>query len=1383
MATIVDVLRNAATQSANINTVARGGAAGNVQVQTPVVSGRARTPAPWWQLAGQVPAGLLQTTVADTSLPRDAIRRQELAEHAPVTSAITSLPNPLELVGRAITGNRDYRPAIFDQPGALYGIIQTLVNTPETPEEQQQFMESYGGRSIERVGAGYERVNELLGVNDPSNPAEVVANVGGSLLVPITKNIPITATSLPGRAAQIAGRTALELAVPLRQTSLPLATAVAGTVGVGINELVDQSQFADPRYTGIGDLFGVETNERGEVQNAPEDEFAYLAEGQVDQAPDEFDYLDQYTPQEENDEFAFLSQYNPDTPDLVSRTGEDEEEDAADWFNWRDAAVAAGVALGGAGLLRYVRNRVQRVPQQFSEEIEQGLPTLSGLQINRSRRVGGLTQSFRTMQREAFQKDQPIRDADRDWGSAAQAEERGWDLDRLVQTSLGARFRDFTVTGRAPGVTGVRYEKIAPVAEAYGRELAPEQRQWVRDSLLAARGLDDRAWLNGVAPSFANTTDAQLRAIRDRVMNDPALAKYYHSLQKMGRDQLDFAVRRGLLTNEVAGRWARKRPNFAPFDRAVTDDADMSELTGSMYTANRNAVSAQSATEQGKSIQEEAAGDPFVAIMDRWSNLIRMAEMNDVRAKFLRDAAANSDVNPATGRRWVRHLSSIKNVDEHTHVVFENGHRLAYKVEDPHLSRALHFMPRASIRGFEIARQIMQNTVTGPLGTLVNLFAAAKAPVYDALLGMALQKKGVKFGNLNELMMKLSDGNINIGRFDPTAIAGGYVGAGRYLWDGFKQRIGTAMEERLFREHSWLRDMIGTGNTQRLATLFTTAWENSVRAELDQLGATSHTLHGSPDPTETITNLQDIAPSFHTAAAEDIYRQTLKTGPGFLEARLAQSRNLYARGRASVIARAYAEIVEAMHNGFRHQALATMRQDKTYSRTAAQRGSLLRRLSADASQYGGSQGINKFTGAVMYSGLSMQVLHEIGMMARKNPVRLATNIGIMAPMIMGLHYLSMMTDEETLRSHMEKTPEQRAAQVSMFGGAELPIDPAVRMILSPLMTLFDELTGINEGNPNLHLMEAFSNLLDGSPEEQDMWHEMEQAFWANLYANDPTSFSTYGSGIPGVPVVTAAMGIDPGMTRFSGEATPIREQQISGADQNSQQPDAMMTSWWQEMIGALTGTFGSTVIDAANAFYRSRQADGSIGDAISRAGERWQDSLAHGAGPLRPLFGDYEHVIAVGDGNWQQLHDRSQGVEAAVRVYNQDVRTSNTTSMSRPMPLQTDQPLPDFQGTQAAVIGSEALFYQRETADLQRRMSALRDQGESIRANYNTPRQETNEELNQNTRMRRALALQMLRLLRAREQRVGALIGDPHFTFEGYNPRDYMQPMEPVPVQ
>jgi hypothetical protein len=101
---------------------------------------------------------------------------------------------------------------------------------------------------------------------------------------------------------------------------------------------------------------------------------------------------------------------------------------------------------------------------------------------------------------------------------------------------------------------------------------------------------------------------------------------------------------------------------------------------------------------------------------------------------------------------------------------------------------------------------------------------------------------------------------------DPTSLLGAYTGAARYMWDDMRGKVATNVASQMFRENSWLRDLIGDTHVQHLTDMLEQSYEGSVKAELDRLGAASHTLHGSPDPSLVPTGVEDIAPSFNRSA-------------------------------------------------------------------------------------------------------------------------------------------------------------------------------------------------------------------------------------------------------------------------------------------------------------------------------------------------------------------------------------------------------------------------------------------------------------------------------------------------------------------------------------
>jgi hypothetical protein len=162
---------------------------------------------------------------------------------------------------------------------------------------------------------------------------------------------------------------------------------------------------------------------------------------------------------------------------------------------------------------------------------------------------------------------------------------------------------------------------------------------------------------------------------------------------------------------------------------------------------------------------------------------------------------------------------------------------------------------------------------------------------------------------------------------DPTSLLGAYTGAARYMWDDMRGKVATNVASQMFRENSWLRDLVGDTHVQHLTDMLEQSYEGSVKAELDRLGAASHTLHGSPDASLVPTGVEDIAPSFNRSALDQLSRDiadaALKGDVGPFKSLMMRGKNQFAKARSTQLAATYQGVMEAMHNGFRYQALAT----------------------------------------------------------------------------------------------------------------------------------------------------------------------------------------------------------------------------------------------------------------------------------------------------------------------------------------------------------------------------------------------------------------------------------------------------------------------------
>jgi hypothetical protein len=1000
-------------------------------------------------------------------------------------------------------------------------------------------------------------------------------------------------------------------------------------------------------------------------------------------------------------------------------------------------------------------------------------PQFIGKTVKKSR--GGVLDRFVSA---VAQQDKPIRSAADAFLTPQQARQYGYKSDLANNVSIGARVAHQFRTGRMVGVPNMlggrrRTVPLAPLANAFAKELSIDEQKLVGDALLARSAIDDYRRTGTLAalnfdksgtPMDARTLDDFAR----RIESDPKYAKYMTDIRKSYADILEFKVARGLMSREAADAARAKRPNYVKFTRDLENDVPTGGPPRPFNANTDQGGSLARSTEQMGGVQGGAVGNPVNSIFDDWAAAIRAAEINDLRATFLQqmDAVAGNGIV----RRVPNGITpDAKNGD---HIVWRNGKQEAYHVSDPAISKALQYAPRASIQGLETLRQISQSVTTGPIGSLFNLFAVSKSTLYDTTLGTLLRPDGVKLGLLNEV---LAGTGVSLGRFDPTAYLGAFTGAARYMWDDMRGAMAQNLTDQLMRDQSWLRSAIGDTRVTALRDNLAAAYENSIKSFMDENGITSLTMHGTPDPSVIMTNVDKLAPKFASDSAQMLYDETRRNGPGFFKDMLARDANGYAQLKSSAIARAYSGVLEAMHNGFRYSAVAA---NRSRNRNVEQLSSQMRRLSADAAQHGGSDNVNRVLGSLMYANLSVQTLHQTAMMIRANPASFMANLGVLGATAAALHYTALATDPKAMEQHKLKSAAQKTASMTTFGGAEIPIDPLLRIPFSVTFTLLDHLTGAHDGKWDGNFLKMFDNIISGDFDDEEYKEDAGEALWQAAKANNPIAPEAF-------PIANAALayaGIDTGMSRITGEASPVRTQQLSGFDQNATMVDGMGTAYAENIVASLFGAAGDNLWRIADDASRAYGDTNSVGAAVGVGLSRYKDTVAKGSGVFKPmLFGQYEHTHAITDTNWQLMKGREEGVTTALNVLNKDIRGEGGTAVQHrtrmPLEVQRNTPAPEIQGTQLEMIAYYAQDLNKDLSRFRTVLNGIGKQVEGVRNGYTQTAEDKNKAINDLNERRRELSWQMLNLTRTYEARVREQIGDPDFTFDGFKPDDYMKPI------
>jgi hypothetical protein len=1271
-----------------------------------------------------------------------------------------------------------YRPSVLYQVPATVGVVNALFG-------RQFDNKTRTGRvinsSMERSALASERTNKTLGITYPKSTGEQLFRVGGSLAIPgsvvgkgaklvggtraakVVKNsasvtkaakaakkvkakaAPIVAkVPKPVRTtAKVAGKTAVEIALPLRQTKTVKGTAalLAGTA-LAADQL---SEKFDPGYE--SDLHTFD-------DNRPTDPFADMdlaaQEFAQQQAPD--DQLRQDDP--------FYDIENP-SQETIDAAEEKEQEDQ--WSTSEKVLAGLGIGLVGTYIARKALDgAIQNGDGEFAR--------FAGKQFRRS--GSGIGERTKT---NIVQQDQPLRNRAEQWLSPQHAAEYNHNSDLISNTSIGDRTAH-----------QLRKNGTLNVAQNYAKELNIDEQRMVDDALLAQSSLDDFNRTGTLSSlnldrSGNPVTPAQLRTQVAATRANPKLVKYMDAVTKGYQDLLNYRVARGLLSPEKAAEMRAKRPNYVRMSRDLETEAKAGEATP--FNANEQRAPGFARNEGEKlGVQgTTGVGSPLNALMDDWAQTIRHAEHNDLRGHWLENMAKSGATTEIDGKT-VPLVQRVKNgvkpaTSEGIHQVFRSGKAAIYKVNDAILSNSLEYAPRASIPLLENMRQIAQNTYTGPVASLFNWFSFVTSPIYDASAGIALKPNNMHLGVVNEVLSKIHP-KASIGVLDPTAILTGYTGAPRYFIHDMQKVMADNLTQQLMREHSWLRSAIGDQNVTALRDSLQKAYSNSINSQMHEFGMTSRTMHGSPDPAAVMSGLEDLTPDFKLAMAKqlevDTFAARAKGEVGPLKPILQKGKTQLARARATSFAKLYAHLLEASHNGFRYSALAA---NKGKGLSPKELASQIRRISVDSSQHGSNNTLNKVASAIPYANLSIQSLAALGGTPK---ARLAKNILALAIPALAAHYVTMATDRDAYEQHVGKSAEQKAASITMFGGAELKIAPELRLFFSPLMTVLDHATGMNTGEWNRSSLEAMFNWIDNPEPDEDLRRDMKDVLWADVVAANPLNPEAF----PPVAPLLASLGIDPGMSRISGEAVPVRTQKLTGFDPDQARENSLVTANQGAMIGGLFGSAGQNflaMVDDAYHAYHNPNNPGSLEEANKAAWAKYTENVQKSSGLFRPLFGQYEAVNASSDTNTRIVKDKKDGIELATKIYNTNVKGNGRTGTdpTKNVKVSPEYAPEDASGTKNAIIGAAASNLQSRLKYMDDRINQLSKQAEAIRGGYNFNTNDRNADLNQVIAERKRWNMLRRAKIEEYETIIGNRIGDPNFSFDTYNPDDYREPVAP----
>jgi len=1340
-----------------------------------------------------------------------------------------------------------YRPAFIDQILGLPGFVKSFTASGQkntAKDENKPFsgdtaIEQQLNRSYKGMGTAEKRANAIMGTHSPQNFDELLWRSLPSILSPksavglIPKAVRTgkTATRLVKAGERVAKATPgfikkpakviAEVATPFRQTKMSTALPLNATVTGLMDIMMDKGTTSDGQeYDGaIPDVIrGLTGRDNAPIgsSKAEQAELAQLDQQMLDDAYENGEITD-----EEVDAY------------IASPPGE-EEKAATDHNEWiekaKDAGMLVTAALGATvgyhGMRKLAKGHVARRlaaiddprnvgkfddPDTYAEhapiDVDAGRPERSVVPPEQGGEPGFEPQYTGTKWegREhglgdraiggMFEKTRPITTmADRFLGRN-QAKKFGFRLDALTNSSIQARFSHWLRTGEAPG-SDMRTQSLSAWSRSYATELDGDEQKRVSDALLAASSLDDIRRTGDHASLFkdkfgndVNQTDMQ--ALVDSVRQDPKLGKYYTQVQKFYDEKLQYEVQRGLISQADYDKMRRERPNYVPLKSNMQEEAPYSPFT-MRYSANEDAKQARNIDPETGVKGSEGVVNPVSMLFEQWSDTIRRAETNEFRRDFL-GQMSSAGARKANGDLVVKKLrdnETGKNIHE---VNTPNGIE-RYDITDSQLAKSLNLSPRETVKYLEEARQMYQNFTTGAVATGRNLFGLVAAPIMDSMAASTLAGKSHKVGLTNRML------------------AGGHIGGIRASGDMIVREMATRMRMHMIRENSWLRDMLDKmpNGAERFTTFLENQYRNSTLADMDRMGITSKAAWGAADPTHVMEGLEGQVPEFARQQSQrviDDINDALDDpngGIGAIRGRMSKIQNRWVQAKTMPFLRQFGGLLEGFHNGARYEAV---RANKGRVQDLDEFISDMRRLSADPSIHGSSKFVNYAASSNLYGPISLATMAQIGKRFREDPLNFGRNVIQTGATAAAMHYVSQYYDQEARDKHNSKTPQQKANKLTLFGGAELPLDQIQRLLLGTVLPITDQISGMNDGNWNEDFIGSMKKMIEGEGPQmnEEAWKDWEMRFNEALRANMPSSLMSVGvnlkpeGGMPGIkytgdassiPPLQALMaigGMDPGMSTLTGEVVGPRTQSITGLEPDADRPESLLGSHQEVIARTLFSTAGAGLLEIAEDAWRLLNDKDPSNDkrAMQMVVDQWKEGAQKGAGPLKPLFGDRAELKSAADTNYALLKDRDKGIEAANNFLLRDFKSGDFTGASRSSARQSLELDPsaaelraDLQGTEMLHIGSMANRLYTDNNKAKEEIRHFTKQIESIKAATDKTQSEKSALINPLIDEVKYRRMNMLRSVREYEQTISKDIGRP-FTFEDFNPEEYMGPFIP----
>lgn len=538
-----------------------------------------------------------------------------------------------------------------------------------------------------------------------------------------------------------------------------------------------------------------------------------------------------------------------------------------------------------------------------------------------------------------------------------------------------ARFTDTMETGIDP-VTGIRFPSPAKVFRSIAR-LDDTQRTLLDNARHAADELDNRARLlrmggqlpqtnlqPGQAVHYREFSDAELARMVSAGRADPNVSRVLDDINLQHRNLIRVAENRGMLDSVAAQNILRDHPNYLS-DR---------NLGGTI----EHPFSARSLEQQ--SGERAAYTKSWELDKQHFEKFYRAIEQNEYNAnvvqnsyRFQQNQQHAKIFEPSKNAKgeWVKTDDSV--------AVRINGELQYHKVNNPLILKAMQQSPPlsgavwGSISAF---RNLLQNTVTGPLAAVGGRIFAPINAVRNAIEVPILRPQGTAGGYLDKAVQSISGGKASLPG-DPTAImtmpreiVSGLGGMGaRHISNVFEPAATNSLNVKL-------RAMIGDNAVNAMHQRMQLAWQNSIRAEMRQSGATN------------VGGLSSTAvPSNYSGADERAYSAINNLVPELfrVDGKLGNAMPFFVRLNEFV--KEVQNIVgDAAHTQF-------YRLNKSNPKlTQRQLAYETRQLTGDPGTHGASEGVGRYMQAAPFANVAIQNMSRLGRAFNESPITTALGI-------------------------------------------------------------------------------------------------------------------------------------------------------------------------------------------------------------------------------------------------------------------------------------------------------------------------------------------------------------------------------------------------------